>query len=343
MNNNISNSTKSFENPLPGVPLIESPFFDKFFNEAQTDSELLRIARDLNTFGYAVLDFPDIQFSRLADKIIDKLTKHFAKDISSNTGNNGRIQDAWKFSPEVNEIATNPIILTLLQSLYGRPGWPFQTLNFRYGSQQHPHTDAVHFSSVPERFMCGVWVALEDVVLEAGPLVYYPTSHHWPIYANEHINHSPDANANTTQAIYHPLWNALVEQHHIKPERFMAKKGQTLIWTANLLHGGERRLHPELTRWSQVTHYYFEGCTYLTPMLSDTLHGKYRYRQPINLITGESLLGPKPFFTGMVAPIGKEEFNEAAYLRDNPDVAAAQVDAYTHYVDHGFAEGRWLK
>jgi hypothetical protein len=31
---------------------------------------------------------------------------------------------------------------------------------------------------------------------------------------------------------------------------------------------------PHRTRWSQVTHYYFENSTYITPMLSDVLIGR---------------------------------------------------------------------
>ena len=33
---------------------------------------------------------------------------------------------------------------------------------------------------MPEGFMCGVWVALEDMDMENGPLVYYPGSHKLP-------------------------------------------------------------------------------------------------------------------------------------------------------------------
>ena len=48
-----------FKNPLPGVPHIESPFFSKLFQADTHSPEVLRIASDLNTKGYAVLDFPD--------------------------------------------------------------------------------------------------------------------------------------------------------------------------------------------------------------------------------------------------------------------------------------------
>ena len=92
----------------------------------------------------------------------------------------GRIQDAWKASAAVKEIARAPAVLDLLREFYGREPLPFQTLNFRVGTQQAPHADAFHFNSDPPGFMCGVWVALEDIDEASGPLVYFPGSHRLP-------------------------------------------------------------------------------------------------------------------------------------------------------------------
>ncbi|MBU9629624.1 phytanoyl-CoA dioxygenase family protein [Burkholderia multivorans] len=55
--------------------------------------------------------------------------------------------------------------------------WRSHSLNFRVGTQQPLHTDAVHFSSIPQRSMCGVWVALEDISPESGPVQLVLGSH----------------------------------------------------------------------------------------------------------------------------------------------------------------------
>ncbi|CAN7431630.1 phytanoyl-CoA dioxygenase family protein [Paraburkholderia hospita] len=56
--------------------------------------------------------------------------------------------------------------------------------------------------------MCGVWTALEDIDEECGPLIYYPGSHKWPIYTNEHIGVRAEDKAQTGHQ-YGVLWREL--------------------------------------------------------------------------------------------------------------------------------------
>ena len=138
--------------------------------------------------------------------------------------------------------------------------------------------------------MCGVWVALEDVSDEAGPLEYYPGSHKWPIIYNEQIGvRVTRANSPRSQEIYHDVWEALVEKNGIAPQFFFPRKGDTLIWAANLLHGGSRQRDPNATRWSQVTHYFFEDCCYFTPMHSNIFIGRLQVRDLVDIVTGEKV------------------------------------------------------
>ena len=69
------------------------------------------------------------------------------------------------------------------------------------------------------------------------------------------------------------------EAHDLKGRRqFHAKKGQALIWAANLLHGGAAQTNLKRTRYSQVTHYYFDNCCYYTPMSSVPFLGPIWFR-----------------------------------------------------------------
>lgn len=271
-------------NPVfPGVPRIESPLFSQDSLADLTAAEQV-IARDLNTHGFAVLDFPDseidVRIERIKGNLGPRFDIPFGDPAADKTRGERRVQDAWKFDDDVRAIASNPQVLSLLGKLYGRAAFPFQTLNFPVGTQQGVHSDSVHFSSLPERFMCGVWVAMEDVSADAGPLFYIRGSHKWPIVSNSMIGRRGyGSELNSAQDPFDTAWRALCETHEAKPELFLAKKGQALIWSANLLHGGSKQTDPALTRWSQVTHYYFDDCIYYTPAFSDEALGQLQTRE----------------------------------------------------------------
>lgn len=273
---------------LPGVPLIDGPFFDHDAPLLLSD-EQMTIARALRENGYAVIDFPDPDIVARMDGIIEDFRGRYDWDgWRAGRLDSLRIQDAWRDDARVKAIATNQSVLDLLSALYGRKAFPFQTLNFPVGTQQAEHSDHAHFNSVPDRFMCGVWLAFEDVDDDNGPLFYYPGSHRWASYQNEHLGvpHTAITPGYPEYSRYVALWSALAEAQGLKREVFKAKKGQALIWTSNLLHGGSRQNDPTRTRWSQVTHYFFEGCAYTTPLSNDVYQGSIVFRTLVDISTG---------------------------------------------------------
>jgi hypothetical protein len=351
----------SFVNPLPGVPDVESPFFDELFAAKNASAETLRVATELRDKGFAIIDFSDAEFDARSERIKAKFHERFDFDHWREElwhKNDGlRIMDAWETDEDVRSIASNPRILDLLSQVYGRRPIPFQTLNFPVGTQQPIHNDAIHFSCVPERFMCGVWVALEDIDGTNGALEYYPGSHKFPTYVNEHMGVCSAAQIKPTAHYkdFLDLWQQLIRKSGIAPETFHAKKGQALIWAANLLHGGSRQTDPTRTRWSQVTHYYFESCVYYTPVLSDPAFGRTHYREIKDAGTGfvqpnvysgievdhDVISRSMPVAIGQYArPTAPPDFDPARYLQLNPDVAIAGVDPVEHYLEHGRREGR---
>lgn len=293
---------------FPGVPLVESPIFETVLDHMDLTADERSMAQSLNKNGYAVFDFPDPAIEVRVDRIRERLASQFVIETTDESGSQqipiGRIQDAWTCDEDVRAIAANPDVVELLSKLWGRRAFPFQTLNFRVATQQHAHTDTVHFSSVPERFMCGVWLAMEDIHPDSGPLHYVPGSHKWPIINNAMIGRRGwKQKLESVQLPYHDAWNALMAEHGSAFETFMPRKGQALIWCANLLHGGSPQADLNRTRWSQVTHYYFEDCVYYTPALSDEPLGQLELRRVLdatdgavrpNLYLGQEIPGPEP-------------------------------------------------
>lgn len=346
---------------LAGVPLIESPFFDQIFVDGAFDADVLSLARQLRRDGYAIIDFPDTELGARIDRIRAKFQDRYDWPAwRSGKIPSLRLQDAWSFDEDVKAIALNQKVTSLLSTLYGRRAFPFQTINFPVGTQQPVHSDAAHFTSHPERFMCGVWVALEDIGPDQGPLVYLPGSHRWPIYTNEHlgVNSAFVAKPRSHYEDLRTVWDAIAETENVQPQRFIARKGQALIWTANLLHGGDRMNNLSLTRWSQVTHYFFDDCCYFDPIATDPFFGKIRFRDVRDIGTGELIphkVGgqpvPQSFIQEALKPVvhvrfvdGKpvlpDDFNDAKYLELNPDVAAAGMNPREHFFHFGAKEGR---
>jgi len=214
-----------------------------------------------------------------------------------------RIQDAWKFTREAHTLATNANVLSALEQLYGRRPLPFQTLNFPVGTQQRTHSDTIHFNSQPAGFMAGVWVALEDIDDNNGPLEYYPGSHLLPEVSMQ------DAGL---EAGYHNYggYEDFIAEHvkatGIAPAYGLMPKGHALIWHANLLHGGSQQKDPRRTRHSQVTHYFFEDCKYYTPMHSTP--DKLAYRKPEWIKPGEwqPVERPGPEALASMSPLARK-------------------------------------
>ena len=213
--------------------------------------------------GYVVLDL-NLDDEQL-QAIVDGVEPLYPADRLQNPTAPARVQDAWKQVDEVRKLAIAPTVLGALEQLFGRVALPFQTLNFPIGTRQRTHSDTVHFDSRPAGFMAGVWVALEDIDLDNGPLQYYPGSHKLPVYTLQDFGLAPGYE---NYPGYETHIHDLVVAEGLAAEYGCIERGQALIWHSNLLHGGAAQRDLSRSRHSQVTHYYFEGCDYLTPLLS---------------------------------------------------------------------------
>lgn len=255
---------------LSGVPVFLSPMFYKTVEEGHFSDFELEAAKSMREFGYFIFEFDKKSFESNVDLIVNHI-----KD------NKNRVQDEHLRCDGIRNIATNEMVLNLLTKIYGRKAFPFQTLAFNYGTEQHFHSDNVHFSSMPNKFMCGVWVALEDIHPESGPLYLYPKSHLLEDIYNETIGHFSDKT--NTQNIYHRAWLEMVTGNNLQGKEIILRKGQAVIWASNLLHGGKTVGDRNLTRRSMVTHYYFDDCKYWTPMNSYVSKGNIVFRNPVKI------------------------------------------------------------
>lgn len=280
------------------MPWVESPFFEPLLAARDLVPRERELARHFRDEGYVILE--DCIDPGRIDAVVAEYPRLFDPRARFEHAPPGvqellrrdptRKQDAWHVSPAVKALATDERILGVLRCLYGREPIPFQTLNFLPGTQQPLHSDAMHFSSIPARFMCGVWVALEDATPENGPLCYVPGSHRFSEVQLESLGVWADATSRTlgeSYATYEAYLEALVRLRDLPVREATIKKGSAFVWAANLLHGGRPIAKPGSTRMSQVTHCYFEDCIYYTPIFSNVPLGEIHLRDVRDIRTGQ--------------------------------------------------------
>lgn len=207
--------------------------------------------------GYAVLE--DFFDAATIDKINETIED--LKKAPKTTWQHGkRIMFAIHQSDFLFSIGSDPKLIKILELLMGKKVELFQSLNFFEGSQQRAHSDSIHMTTFPYGNLIATWVALEDLTKDCGPLFYYPGSHKLPYIMNGDFNNvgTQLKLGNKTYGDYEDRIEHLINQHHLQKKHFIAKKGDLLIWHANLLHGGEAINRQGSTRKSMVFHYYAE-------------------------------------------------------------------------------------
>lgn len=175
----------------------------------------------------------------------------------------GRFLDPHQKIDAFCQILRHAGLLHWIRLLMEREPEPFQTITSHKGSQQGAHSDSIHMTTYPLGYLTAAWVAFEDIHPDSGPLVYYPKSHRLPYVFAKDVGITEADFKERGYAGYHekyePRIRELVEQNKIEPHYFHPAKGDTLIWHANLIHGGSPRKNLQLSRKAVVCHFFVKG------------------------------------------------------------------------------------
>lgn len=169
-----------------------------------------------------------------------------------------KIMFAIHLLPMLASIGYEQQLQELLNVLIDGEAKLFQSINFIMGSEQKTHSDSFHMTTYPLGGLLGVWLALDDIDESNGPLHYYPGSHLLPYYLNSDYDNEGNyfMIGKKTYKAYEAMIAKKIVQQGLKKEIFKAKKGDLLIWHANLFHGGEPHLDKTKTRKSVVFHFF---------------------------------------------------------------------------------------
>jgi len=176
----------------------------------------------------------------------------------------GRLLDPHLTVPEISDLMHHPVLLGKVQMLLGASCTPFQSISGHKASQQAIHSDSIHMTTYPTGYLAALWIAFEDIEPGSGPLEYYPSSHRLPTIYSREVGISETAIRESGyqefDMKYTPYIRKRIEEVGLAPQHFHARKGDVLIWHANLLHGGSARTDFTKTRRALVFHYFAQGC-----------------------------------------------------------------------------------
>lgn len=177
-------------------------------------------------------------------------------------GHCSRLYNIHSISNAAMRVALNPIALQVMDIIFSNRAALNSTLFFQQGSQQETHRDTPFFYApeFPGEFV-GVWFALEDVNIDAGPLHYFPGGHRLKVdieMARTHGGHNPE-NIQEIFKHYCKQVKDAVQHAGLKEEKLIINKGDLAIWHPELPHGGSSINRTGISRLSMVGHYMPEG------------------------------------------------------------------------------------
>lgn len=227
----------------------------KYFANQVRNSPTLEDCPEWERDGFVV--FRKFLTDALVDRVnedIDLAIKN--KEIDFNFTQR-KILFAYERVPVLKEVINHPKVISKLEHLLGEEVVPFQSINFLKGSEQAAHSDSIHMATYPLGGLIAIWIALEDIDEQNGGLFYYPGSHKLPYATNKLVGNAegPILSSNPNKN-YEEYVKQQIETLKLEKKHFTAKKGDVLIWHANLLHGGLPHLDETRSRKSMVVHYF---------------------------------------------------------------------------------------
>ncbi|MEM7305854.1 MAG: phytanoyl-CoA dioxygenase family protein [Planctomycetota bacterium] len=179
---------------------------------------------------------------------------HIVPMAPEHRGKPHKVLDLHGYSQAARDAVFAPAIKRFLGQLFERPPMAFQSLLFTYGTEQDMHQDTAYVLLRSPMEFVGCWIALEDVEPGSGELQYYEGSHRIPEYLWFERSRAKPYDV-LDERDFRAWMNEGPRERGLPLVKFRPRKGDALLWHADLVHGGSKERNPALTRRSYVTHF----------------------------------------------------------------------------------------
>jgi phytanoyl-CoA hydroxylase len=210
-----------------------------------------------------------------------------------------KVNDLYLASDAVRRVCLSERIASIVGELLEDEPVLVNTLNLERGSQQADHVDSLFMTPATPGNLAATWMALEDVVDDAGPLRYYPESHRIEPYRFEDGGYHAREEEMPRWADY---MADEVDRRGLEETRFLARRGDLFVWHAHLLHGGSEICNPSLTRNSLVSHFFTRGDAVRQGLQLQPLEQGYWFERPHQPVPAAPAPDPEPPATEATSP-----------------------------------------
>ncbi len=172
-----------------------------------------------------------------------------------------RIVDDYKFSEYSRKILFSSASTSFFQTVFESPPILIQSFRYQFGSEEELHQDTVFVRINAPMTFGAIWVALEDVEIGSGELIFYPGSHNWEGFLfSGHFKHYDEERDGPDQLQQWYDWiQREAKNRNAAIQRFLPNKGDVIFWHGGLVHGGSPIKTDNQTRLSLVGHFCAEG------------------------------------------------------------------------------------
>lgn len=170
-------------------------------------------------------------------------------------------------TPFTHELAMRRLLLSeeivsVVEGIVGEPVGLHLALTGWVSTERTWHQDGyLNPPDVGDHY-CGVWIALDEISPDAGPLEVIPGSQLWegPTRADvldrleEHERTDPNW-PRLAERFVTAIWENEIERRNAPSYSFVGSKGDVLFWHPQLVHRGSRPLVPGMLRPGLIAHY----------------------------------------------------------------------------------------
>lgn len=188
----------------------------------------------------------------------------------------------YMVSAELRDLACSRALAEVLERLLGEPAGLHLNLTWWRSTEREWHQDGYLNPPDVGGYYAAVWMALADIHPDSGPFEFVPGSHRWPALRRAKVLAALGEDGTDpdwpwrSELLLSPLVEAHITATGLGVERFVAAKGDVLVWHPRLMHRGSRANVAGMERRALISHY--SGLFHrpdMPPARQDTAGGWY--------------------------------------------------------------------